>query len=270
MGKVHDSITPELAEWLLKQRLFFVGTAPRVGSVNVSPKGYAQGTFRILTPHKVAYLDCTGSGAETFAHLTLADRLTLLFVELEAKEPGLLRLHGHARAWRKEECSEDLKSLFDQSFVDHRSFRSIVVLEVERVSTSCGYSIPFYAYREERTRLLDFSAKMSEEEINEYRILKNSFTIDGLPTLAHRVLGAEAPIVRPTFTGGYWYGKRVSGNAISTSICGFWERLRLKLLQQVAAMQVWPLVLSHCSVLALGAIVGAAYVQQTSSQRRSV
>lgn len=180
MAELFDAIDDQLAEWLESQPIFFVATAPSgsSGHVNLSPKGMA-GTFRVLTPHRVAYLDQTGSGAETIAHVRENGRITMMFCAFE-RRPRILRLYGTGRILVP--AHDEFPSLASQ-FSHHAGTRSIIVVEVDRICESCGYGVPEMAYVADR-RILDLKAdQMSPDELTEYWHTSNAESIDGLPAL---------------------------------------------------------------------------------------
>ncbi|MBW8487618.1 pyridoxamine 5'-phosphate oxidase family protein [Actinomadura sp. PM05-2] len=156
--------------------MFFVATAPREGHVNVSPKGYAD-TFAIIDPLTVAYLDLTGSGAETAAHLRENGRITLMFCSF-GRAPNIVRLHGTGRVVLP---GEDGWAELAPLFPAHPGARAIIRVDVRRVSDSCGYSIPYMEPAGERPTLNDWTARKSPEQLAEYRVKKNTASIDGLP-----------------------------------------------------------------------------------------
>jgi hypothetical protein len=176
MGKEYAEITPELAAWIKAQPLFFVGTAPLAasGHVNVSPKGLD--TLRILGPQRVAYLDLTGSGAETIAHVRENGRIVLMFCAF-AGPPKIVRLHGKAKML-------PVTSELREHFPDHMGARAIVDVAVARVSDSCGYGVPKFGAPEPREALDMWTQKKGAEGLAAYRRQKNARSIDGLPALA--------------------------------------------------------------------------------------
>jgi hypothetical protein len=183
MAKVYDGIDGRLREFLLAQPVFFVATAPSQadGRVNLSPKGM-RGTFTILDAHRVAYLDYTGSGAETIAHLRDNGRITLMFCAFTGP-PNIVRCHGRGRSVQPDDPEfPDLYRAFDAPQV--HGLRSIIEVTVERVSDSCGYAVPLMDYVGERTLLDQWAARKSDAELVAYRTEKNSTSIDGLPALA--------------------------------------------------------------------------------------
>lgn len=178
MGKVFDKLNDDLESFLLKQHLFFVATAPLdvEGHVNLSPKG--MDTFRVISPTKVAYLDLTGSGNETSAHIFENRRITLMFCAFDGA-PNIVRLYGHGRTLLpdSEEWSQLLKN-----FVSYPGARQIILIEIHRVQTSCGYSIPFYDYKGERDTLVKWAEAKGPEGRDTYRAQKNTMSIDRKPT----------------------------------------------------------------------------------------
>ena len=176
MSKQRDCIDEELADWLREQHIFFVATAPlsEEGHVNCSPKGGA--CFRILGPLEVAYLDYTGSGAETAAHLRENGRIVLMFCAFMSK-PDIVRLHGTGEVLTpRDEGFGEVAALFPPN----PGTRAVVRVRVTRVSTSCGYAVPFMDYREERETLNKWAANKGREGLEEYRLLKNAQSIDGM------------------------------------------------------------------------------------------
>ena len=179
MGKTYDQITDKLAAFINAQHMFFVATAPLSGDghVNVSPKGYD--TFRILDPNTVAYLDYGGSGIETHAHVLENQRITLMFCAYEGK-PNIVRLYGRGRvcAFYDEGFDEMMKL-----FPDYDRARAIIIVDLTRITDSCGFSIPFYEFKGERDQLHRSHKHKSVEDWYEYRLSRNAESIDGLPGL---------------------------------------------------------------------------------------
>ncbi|PSB19830.1 pyridoxamine 5'-phosphate oxidase [filamentous cyanobacterium CCP2] len=178
MAKLFDSITDELQEFIAEQHIFFVATAPLQpdGRVNVSPKGLD--CFKVISPHRVAYLDLTGSGNETSAHLQENGRITLMFCAFESN-PLILRLYG--RGVTLLPSSPDWDTLAAQ-FPPFPGTRQIIVADIDRVQTSCGFGVPLYEYQEQRDTLTQWAAKKGKQGIQDYQIQKNQVSIDGLPT----------------------------------------------------------------------------------------
>lgn len=179
MGKVYDEITPMLVDWLRQQRMFFVATAPLApdGLLNCSPKG--MDTFRILGPREVAYLDLTGSGVETIAHVRENGRIVFLFCAF-AGPPKIVRLQGTgAVAARGTADYEALRSLFP----DLPGARAIIRASLTRISDSCGYAVPQYDYAGDRDTLLRWAEAKGPEGVTQYRRENNVQSLDGLPGL---------------------------------------------------------------------------------------
>jgi predicted pyridoxine 5'-phosphate oxidase superfamily flavin-nucleotide-binding protein len=181
MGKVHDGIDGPLADWIARQHMFFVATATSDtdGTVNVSPKGTA-GTLVVLDEHRVAYLDLTGSGIETVAHLRENGRITLMWCAFEGP-PRIVRVHGRGEVVTTADDSWD--ALLDRFGGPRPGQRSIIVVTARRVSDSCGYSVPLMDFSSERTRLDEWAAARTEDDLDAYRARKNARSIDGLPGL---------------------------------------------------------------------------------------
>jgi hypothetical protein len=179
--KVHECIDGRLREFIVSQPMFFVATAPTgaEGHVNVSPKGMA-GTFAVLDELRVRYLDFHGSGAETAAHLRENGRITLMFCAFQGP-PNIVRLHGKGRAVpvTDPEFAELLASF--PAPPDTHAVRAIIDVAVHRVSDSCGYSVPLMSYEGDRDLLVRAHSRRTEDDLAEYRRVKNSTSIDGLP-----------------------------------------------------------------------------------------
>lgn len=176
MGKVYETITPHLKTFIEKQKLFFVSTAPlsQEGLVNVSPKGL--NSLRILDETTVAYIDLTGSGAETIAHLKENQRVTFMFCAFDGP-PKIVRLYGKGEVFERETPEfEALKKLFPE----YLSARSIIKAKLTRISDACGYTVPLYEFKEDRDTMKKWVDNKGEEALVEYRKLKNSKSLDGL------------------------------------------------------------------------------------------
>ena len=179
MGRKHDGLTLELAEWVGRQKMFFVATAPLAadGLVNCSPKG--MDSFRVLGPMEVAYLDLTGSGVETIAHLRENGRITLMFCEF-AGAPKIVRLHGKGTVLTPATPEfEELKARFP----DHPGARAIIKVSLTRVGESCGFAVPRYEHAGERDQLVRWAEAKGPEALERYRNEKNARSLDGLPGL---------------------------------------------------------------------------------------
>jgi hypothetical protein len=179
MGKVYDGIDSALESFIGRQHVFFVGTAPGSpeGHLNVSPKGLD--TFRILGPKSVAYLDLTGSGIETVAHLRENGRITLMFCAFEGR-PLIVRLYGRGRV--VEPGDADWDGLIAR-FPEYPGARSVVVVAVERIADSCGFAVPVYQYQGERPQLIDYAVRKGPDGLERYKARKNRASIDGLEGL---------------------------------------------------------------------------------------
>jgi len=177
MSKTIPALDDALISWITTQPVFFVATAPDGpgGHVNVSPKGHD--TFRVLDPMRVAYLDLTGSGAETIAHLRQNGRITVMFAGFTGP-PRIVRMHGRGTV---HERNSDGYQSHRHRFEDMAGARAIIEIVIERLSTSCGYSVPFLDFKEERPTLTQWASRKSPEELEAYRAETNATSIDGLP-----------------------------------------------------------------------------------------
>lgn len=162
---------------LLKiKRYFFVATAANSGTINLSPKG--MDSLRVINENKVVWLNLTGSGNETAAHLLKNNRMTIMFCAFEGK-PLILRLYGNAKIYHKRDKEyQQYISLFK----DNSGARQIVDLHVNAVQTSCGYAVPLMDFKEERTILNDWAEKQGKDKIEAYWKEKNTKSIDGFET----------------------------------------------------------------------------------------
>jgi hypothetical protein len=177
MGRTYDAIDDRLAAFLRSQPVFFTGTAPRAddGHVNVSPKGLA-GTFAVLGPRRVAYLDLTGSGVETIAHVRENGRITLMFCAFEGP-PRIVRVQGRGEVVVPSDPSfAELVACFDE----HAGVRSVIVVDVDRVSDSCGYGVPEMTLVGNRTHLADWAKRKGPDGLVGYQLDRNAASIDGL------------------------------------------------------------------------------------------
>jgi hypothetical protein len=192
MGKVLEEIDEPIRRFIARQPMFFVASAPldEGGHVNVSPKGPG-GTFAVLGSREVAYLDFFGSGAETVAHLRENGRLVVMFCAF-AGPPRIVRLHGRARVvWPDSEEFESLYVRADfEPWTIAEARRAIVLLDVARVSTSCGYGVPLMEHVGEREHYdLHKRKRLSREGSEGMRrrqLAQNATSIDGLPAVGER------------------------------------------------------------------------------------
>jgi hypothetical protein len=187
MGKVLETITDDLAALIKAQHLFFVATAPlnAEGHVNVSPKG--MDSLRVLSPLRVAYLDLTGSGNETSAHLLENGRITIMFCTFEGA-PNIIRLYGTGRVVLPNTPEwNELSPLFPS----YPGARQIIVVDVARVQTSCGYAVPLMEYVRDRDTLTRWAEAKGDDELETYKRQKNVESIDALPTPIGQALNAR-------------------------------------------------------------------------------
>lgn len=178
MGKLHAGIDDRLATFIAEAHVFFVATAPAGpgGHVNLSPKG-GPGTFAVLGPWRFAYLDLTGSGAETVAHLRENGRITVMFCSF-GPTPKVLRLYGRGRVVLP---TDDEWPAAAAPFPAHRGARAVIDVAVERVADSCGYAVPLLEFAGERDLLDRWTERKSEANLHDYRARHNAASIDGLP-----------------------------------------------------------------------------------------
>ena len=176
MGQQFDSITDAHRQFIENQRLFFVGTATADSRVNISPKG--MDSLRVLGPNRVIWLNVTGSGNETAAHVQIDPRMTIMFCAFEGA-PVILRLYGQARAIHH--TDSDWAELYQQ-FALLPGARQIFELTVELVQSSCGMAVPYFDYTGERELLNDWATRKGQDGISDYWLRKNQRSIDGLAT----------------------------------------------------------------------------------------
>lgn len=178
MGKVFDGIDETLARWISQQPMWFVATAPLAadGHVNLSPRGLD--SFSILTPHRVAWVDFTGSGIETVAHLRENGRVCLMFCSF-AKRPRIVRLHGRGTVHGP---GDDVYDDVVARHPEQPGTRAVIAVDIERVSDSCGYGVPMMEMIGERDLLRLTSEKMGPDGLVEYRT-EHNVSLDGLPGL---------------------------------------------------------------------------------------
>lgn len=186
MSSVHETLDERLITFLEKQSIFFVATAPTSpdGHINLSPKGL-DGTFRVLDERTVAYLDLTGSGVETIAHLRENERIVLMFCAFSGP-PNIVRIHGRGEVLLPDHPEfAALREGFSFRCGDPASdARSIIRIHATRISDSCGYGVPRFALRGERKNLTAWITKKGPEGLREYQAKRNRASIDGLPGLS--------------------------------------------------------------------------------------
>jgi hypothetical protein len=177
MAKLLPELTAKLQDFIAAQKIYFVASAPMHGRVNLSPKGLD--TFRVLSAKRVAYLDCTGSGNETSAHLAENGRITFMFCAFTAA-PLILRLYGTGRAVRPRDADwPQLRPLFGAPVPGERQ---LIVADIDSVQTSCGFAVPLFEYKADRDQLVRWAEKKGSEGLQAYWAEKNRRSIDGLPS----------------------------------------------------------------------------------------
>lgn len=179
MGQEFQEIDERIQRWIERQKMFFVSTAPlsSEGHINCSPKGLD--SFRVLGPRKVAYADTGGSGIETVAHLKENGRIVIMFCAFEGP-PKIFRFYGTGRAVEPQD--EGFDSLLAE-FPGMPAVRNFIVVDVESIRDSCGYGVPLYEFTSERDSLPNWINEKSEDELLDYRLERNSESLDGLPGL---------------------------------------------------------------------------------------
>ena len=205
MGKLYTELDDRLMRFIARQPVFFVATAPCPGRdgdgghVNVSPKGYA-GTFAVLGPTTVAYVDLTGSGAETIAHLRQNGRITIMFCSF-GRQPKILRLYGTGRVALPGAAEfASLLAHFPASGPGSSpgSQRAIICAELDRIADSCGYAVPVMNLVEERDVLVRSDERKTAGQLAAYRAENNAVSIDGIPALSPVARRAASPHRIPT------------------------------------------------------------------------
>lgn len=189
--KLYERIDGRLRTFVERQQMFFVATAPLAadGRVNVSPRG-VPGTFAVLDDHTFARLDGTGSGSETVAHLRENGRITLMFCAFDGA-PNIVRLHGTGRVVS---LYDDEYPALASRFVELPGARAVIVVDVERVSDSCGWGVPLMSYEGERDLIGPYFERKGEAGQREYRRRKNQTSIDGLPAYDVDPLAEPDPV----------------------------------------------------------------------------
>jgi hypothetical protein len=194
MGTVYDGIDPRLASWLERQPVFFVATAPLAddGLLNCSPKGQ-RGSFAVLDRNRVGYLDLTGSGVETIAHLRENGRIVVMFCALEGR-PRVVRLHGRGEPVFP---GDPRFAGLAARYPDRPGVRAVVLVEVTRVSDSCGYGVPVATGLTDRDVLDLWATAKGEDGLVTYRADRNAVSVEGLPGLP----GGPGPLAHPAAVG---------------------------------------------------------------------
>jgi predicted pyridoxine 5'-phosphate oxidase superfamily flavin-nucleotide-binding protein len=176
MGKQYDHISDTLQDFIKAQKIYFVATAARDGRVNVSPKG--MDSFRILDKNKVAWLNLTGSGNETAAHLLDINRMTIMFCDFNDR-PMILRLYGTADVTHTKDAAWLEKAAL---FPEMVGSRQVFEMTVDLVQTSCGFGVPLFDYVADRDNLTKWADNKGAEGVAAYWQEKNVKSIDGKPT----------------------------------------------------------------------------------------
>jgi len=181
MAAVLEEIGPDLASWIRAQPVFFVATAPSGsdGHVNLSPKGLAG--LAVLGPRRCAYLDLTGSGVETIAHVRENGRITIMLCAFEGP-PRIVRLHGAGTVHPVGSAGFDALA---SEFPEVPGRRAVIEIEVTRVSTSCGFGVPRMDVVGGRDNLLKWATNKGDDGVGDYHRTKNATSIDGLPGYLH-------------------------------------------------------------------------------------
>jgi hypothetical protein len=201
MAALYSELDERLIKFILSQPMFFVATAPCLddsgtgGHVNLSPKGYKD-TFAVLDPLTVAYVDLTGSGSETIAHLRQNGRITIMFCSFD-RSPKILRIYGRGEVIEPDDPKWAIYSTYFPSLsgagssvpkledaIERGSQRAIIVVSADRISDSCGYAVPVMELVGERDLLARWAERKSPDELAAYRVKHNTTSIDGLPALA--------------------------------------------------------------------------------------
>jgi hypothetical protein len=258
MGKVLPEISDKEAAFIAKQKVFFVATAPLSTDHHVSVSPKCQGCV-VLDSQTVAYADLTGSGAETAAHVLQNARMTLMFCNIEAGPPKILRLFGKAEIIMADDVSGNLRKLFPESITSSPGFRAVYKLRVSRLSSSCGYSLPVMDFIKYRSTLDECMQKQGIKANFDYQTLNNSFSIDGLPSLA--LLRKDAPAnVVPVPEEGYFFGKpsKTQGpvNAVELGPVNAVEQALLLQKQHASriSLRIVDLILGGALVLVVGIV----------------
>lgn len=176
MGQKYDKLSNKLTNFIKKQQMFFVATADIDGRVNVSPKGLD--CFRVITDTQVVWLNLTGSGNESAAHVQRFPRMTLMFAAFDGN-PMILRLYGKAKVIHKNNQEwDELYGLFD----DYIGARQIFIMDIDLLQTSCGMAVPLYDYKQQRDQLINSFNRRGIEGTDKYWAEKNTHSIDGKST----------------------------------------------------------------------------------------
>ena len=176
MAKFYTELDDKLIQFIAQQKMYFVATADTDGRVNLSPKG--MDSLRILGPNRVAWLNLTGSGNETAAHLRAVNRMTIMFCAFEGRSK-ILRLYGQASTLHS---TDDEWESMAAHFPHYSSARQIFNMKIESLQTSCGFGVPFFEYQGNRELLNDWAEKKGPDGIKDYWSTRNTVSIDGKKT----------------------------------------------------------------------------------------
>ena len=179
MGKEYAEIDEQMQRWIERQRMFFVSTAPLAGDglINCSPKGLDG--LRVLGPRKLVYADLGGSGIETLAHVKENGRIVIMLCAFEGP-PKIFRFYGQGRA--VESHAEEFADYLPL-FPELDKIRNFIVIDVQCIRDACGYGVPNYEFKSERDALANWTNAKTEQELHDYRVEKNTTSLDGLPGL---------------------------------------------------------------------------------------
>ncbi len=176
MAEQFPELSPSLIKFIEAQHIFFVGTAQSGGSVNISPKG--MDSLQIINPQQLVWLNFTGSGNETAAHILENPRMTIMFCSFKRK-PLILRVYGRARAIHPRDKEwQGYIGLFPET----AGARQFFILDIEMVQTSCGFAVPYFEFKDKRDTLMEWSIKTGDDGIADYWAEKNQHSIDGFPS----------------------------------------------------------------------------------------
>ncbi|KAF9216744.1 hypothetical protein BGZ59_008246 [Podila verticillata] len=213
MGEFADEISASMAAWIRKQKIFFVSSAPLDGNrrVNVSPKGYD--ALRVLGTNQVCYLELTGSGIETQSHLEENGRITLMLCAFDGP-PKIVRLWGHGRVVRVD--TPEFDTMLEAHYTDSDLYnavgkRAIIVVDIDLVGVSCGFAVPYMDFKSERPTHKKYWKSKTEVDVQNFWVLKNRFSLDGLPAMRHERMGPE-----------WTHHKNKKGKAGNTLTNGSW------------------------------------------------
>ena len=193
MGKTYDRIDEQVQTWIERQRMFFVATAPLdgEGQVNCSPKGHD--TLRVVDPTTLIYLDYSGSGAETIAHLRENGRIVVMMCAFDGP-PKIFRFHGRGEVIAINH--PEFPSLVGLFACDLAGVRAVIRVHVTRIADSCGYGVPEYGYKKERRSMQNYIDQHGDAAIGQYRLKNNLASLDGLPALSEDEAQALATEVK--------------------------------------------------------------------------